>query len=156
MRASFRLVTAIHAKADQLKRKVFLIAESNRNDARVLSPREAGGLELDAVWNDDFHHSLHVLLTGEQNGYYQDFSGIEDLARAFRKGFVYEGQYSKYRQRRHGSSSQQVSAHRFIVFAQKHDQAGNRSAGERLSQLISFEQLKIAAASGLLSPHFHL
>ncbi len=146
------LSTAIHAKANQLNRQVFLIAESNRNDARVLGPRAAGGLELDAVWNDDFHHSLHVLLTGEQNGYYQDFSGIEDLARAFRKGFVYEGQYSRYRQRRHGSSSQQISAQRFVVFAQNHDQVGNRGAGERLSQLISFEQLKLAAATVLLSP----
>lgn len=146
------LSTMIHAKANQLNRKVFLIAESNRNDARLLNPHAVGGTGLDAVWNDDFHHSLHVSLTGERNGYYQDFSGIEDLACAFRKGFVFEGQYSKYRQRRHGSSSQQISAHRFVVFAQNHDQVGNRSAGERLSQLISFEQLKLAAATVLLSP----
>jgi len=150
------LSTVIHAKANQLNRKVFLIAESNRNDARVVSPCDLGGLELDAVWNDDFHHSLHVLLTGEQNGYYQDFSGIESLARAFRKGFVYEGQYSKYRQRLQGTSSQQISAHRFIVFGQNHDQMGNRSVGDRLSQLVSFEQLKLAAATVLLSPYVPL
>jgi maltooligosyltrehalose trehalohydrolase len=150
------LSTAIHAKADQLNRKVFLIAETNRNDARILSPRKAGGLELDAVWNDDFHHSLHGLLTGEQNGYYQDFSGIGDLACAFRKGFVYEGQYSKYRQRRHGSSSKQISSDRFVVFSQNHDQVGNRSVGDRLAQLVSFEQLKLAAAAVLFSPYVPL
>ena len=121
-----------------------------------MSPREAGGLELDAVWNDDFHHSLHVMLTGEQNGYYQDFSGIGDLAHAFRKGFVYDGQYSKYRQRRQGTSSQQISPHRFVVFAQNHDQVGNRPMGGRLSQLVSFEQLKLAAATVLFSPYVPL
>ena len=150
------LSTVIHAKAKQLNRQVFLIAENNRNDVRVLSPRETGGLELDAVWNDDFHHSLHVLLTDEQNGYYQDFSRIGDLARAFRKGFVYEGQYSKYRQRRQGTSSQQISPHRFVVFAQNHDQVGNRAMGGRLSQLVSFEQLKLAAATVLFSPYVPL
>lgn len=146
------LSNSIRAKAHQLGRKVYLIAESNRNDPRVVSPREAGGLELDAVWNDDFHHSLHVALTGEQNGYYRDFRGLEDLASSFRKGFVYDGQYSRYRQRPHGSSSQRVSAHRFVVFAQNHDQTGNRAAGDRLPQLVSFEQLKLAAAAVLLSP----
>jgi len=78
------LSSFVHAKAHQLNRKIFLIAESNRNDARVVSSCDAGGLELDGVWDDDFHHSLHVLLTGEQNGYYQDFSGIKDLTSAFR------------------------------------------------------------------------
>ena len=150
------LSTMIHAKADQLNRKVFLIAESNRNDARLLSPHEVGGTGLDAVWNDDFHHSLHVSLTGERNGYYQDFFGIEDLACAFRKGFVYEGQYSKYRQRRQGTSSLQTPAHRFVVFSQNHDQVGNRSLGDRLSKRMSLEQLKLAAASVILSPYVPL
>ncbi len=150
------LSTVVHAKTHQLNRKAYLMAESNRNDARVVSPCDLGGLELDSVWNDDFHHSLHVSLTGEQNGYYQDFSGIEDLARAFRQGFVYQGQYSKYRQRRQGTSSQQISAHRFIVFGQNHDQVGNRSVGDRLSKLVSFEQLKLAAATVLFSPYVPL
>jgi maltooligosyltrehalose trehalohydrolase len=150
------LGAVVHAKANQLNRKVYLIAESNRNDARVVSPCDIGGLELDAVWNDDFHHSLHVSLTGEQNGYYQDFSGIGDLTRAFQKGFVYEGQYSKYRQRHYGSSSQRISAHRFVVFSQNHDQVGNRSAGDRLAKLVSFEQLKLAAATVLFSPYVPL
>jgi maltooligosyltrehalose trehalohydrolase len=150
------LSIVIHAKAKQLNRQAYLIAESNRNDPHVVSPCDRGGLELDAVWNDDFHHSLHVSLTGEQNGYYQDFFGIEDLGRAFQKGFVYEGQYSKYRQRLHGSPSRQISAHRFIVFSQNHDQVGNRTAGDRLAQLVSFEQLKLAAATVLLSPYIPL
>jgi len=150
------LSSSVHAKAKQLNRKIFLIAESNRNDARVVSLGDAGGLELDGVWNDDFHHSLHVLLTGEQNGYYQDFSGIKDLARAFREGFVYQGQYSKYRQRRHGSSSQQTSSHRFLVCSQNHDQVGNRTEGDRLTELVSFDQLKPAAATVLLSPYVPL
>ena len=150
------LSTVIHAKANQLSRQVFLIAECNRNDVRVVNPREAGGLGLDAVWNDDFHHSLHVVLTGEQKGYYRDFSGLGDLARAFREGFVYAGQYSKYRQRHQGTSSKQSSARRFIVFGQNHDQVGNRPRGSRLSQLVSFEQLKLAAASVLFSPYVPL
>jgi maltooligosyltrehalose trehalohydrolase len=150
------LSTVIHATANRLNRKAHLIAESNRNDARVVSPCDLGGLELDAVWNDDFHHSLHVLLTGEQNGYYRDFSGIEHLAHAFRKGFVYEGQYSNYRQRRQGTSSQQISARHFIVFGQNHDQVGNHSVGDRLSQLVSFEQVKLAVATVLLSPYVPL
>ena len=150
------LSSVIHAKANQLNRQVFLIAESNRNDVRALSPGEAGGLGLDAVWNDDFHHSLHAILTGEQNGYYQDFSGVGDLARAFREGFVYQGQYSKYRQRRQGTSSHQISARRFVVFGQNHDQVGNRNAGDRLAQLVSFEQLKLVAATVLLSPYVPL
>ncbi len=146
------LSTAIQAEANRLNRTALLIAESNRNDVRVISPCEAGGLGLDAVWNDDFHHALHVSLTYEQNGYYQDFSGIQALAHAFRNGFVFEGQYSKYRQRPQGTSSQQIPAQRFIVFAQNHDQVGNRSSGDRLSQLVSLEQLKLAAATVLLSP----
>jgi maltooligosyltrehalose trehalohydrolase len=150
------LSTVIHAMADQLDRQVFLIAESNRNDVRILRPREAGGFGLDAVWNDDFHHAMHVGLTGEQNGYYQDFSRIGDLARAIRKGFVYEGQYSSYRQRPQGTSSQAVSARRFVVFGQNHDQVGNRPMGGRLSELVSFEQLNLAAATVLLSSYVPL
>ncbi|MFY9529074.1 MAG: malto-oligosyltrehalose trehalohydrolase [Candidatus Acidiferrales bacterium] len=150
------LGSACHAKAKQLNRQIYLIAESNRNDARVIKSCEVGGWGLDAVWNDDFHHSLHVLLTGEQNGYYEDFRGIEDLAQAFRNGFVYSGQYSKYRQKRHGNSSREIPAERFVVFAQNHDQVGNRMLGDRLAQQVSLEQLKLAAGIVLLSPYVPL
>ena len=150
------LGAAVHEKAKELKRDVYLFPESNRNDARVVRSREAGGWGLDAEWNDDFHHSLHVLLTGEQDGYYQDFHGIEDLARAYREGFVYTGQYSEFRQRRHGNSSNQIPVERLIVFAQNHDQVGNRRIGDRLAQRLSFDQLKLMAGVVLLSPYIPL
>jgi maltooligosyltrehalose trehalohydrolase len=147
---------AVHARAKQLSRNVYLIPESNRNDARVVAVPEVGGWGYDAVWNDDFHHSLHVLLTGEQAGYYEDFCGIDDLAGCYREGFLYAGRYSKFRQKRYGSSSKQIPAKRFVVCAQNHDQVGNRRVGDRLSQLLSFEQLKLAAATVLLSPYVPL
>jgi maltooligosyltrehalose trehalohydrolase len=150
------LRAAVHSKAKQLDRDVYLFLESNRNDARVVCAPEAGGWGFDAVWNDDFHHSLHVLLTGERDGYYEDFSGIDNLASCYREGFLYAGQYSKYRQRRHGNSSKQIPAKRFIVCAQNHDQVGNRRVGDRLAQLVSFEQLKLAAGTLLLSPYLPL
>jgi maltooligosyltrehalose trehalohydrolase len=122
----------------------------------VVSAPEVGGWGFDAVWNDDFHHSLHVLLTGEQNGYYQDFCRMEDLAASYREGFLYAGQYSKFRQKHYGSSSSEIPAKRFVVFAQNHDQIGNRRVGDRLSQSLSFAQLKLAAGLVLLSPYLPL
>jgi maltooligosyltrehalose trehalohydrolase len=150
------LAAAVHGQADQMSRRVHLFAESDRNDPRLVRREDRGGYGLDAHWNDDFHHALHTLLTGEQFGYYQDFGNIGDLAKAFRDGFVYSGQYSSYRQRRHGASSRDVPAHRFVVFAQNHDQVGNRGGGERLSRLLSFEKLKLAAGVVLLSPFIPL
>jgi maltooligosyltrehalose trehalohydrolase len=150
------LGATVHAKAQELGRNVYLFPESNRNDARVVNDPEAGGWGLDAVWNDDFHHTLHVLLTGEQNGYYEDFCGIDDLARCYRDGFLYTGQYSKFRPKRRGSSSKHILAKRFVVYMQNHDQVGNRLVGDRLSQLVSFDQLKLAAGIFLLSPYVPL
>jgi maltooligosyltrehalose trehalohydrolase len=150
------LSATVHAKAKELGRDVYLIPEDNRNDARVVSPPEVGGWGFDAVWNDDFHHSLRVLLTGEQNAYYQDFHGVDDLAGAYREGFLYSGQYSKYRRKRYGISSKRIAAKRFVVFSQNHDQVGNRSVGDRLSQTLSLEQLKLAAGTVLLSLYIPL
>jgi maltooligosyltrehalose trehalohydrolase len=147
---------AVHAVAESLGRHVHVIAESDRNDARFVHTRPEGGCGLDALWNDDFHHALHVLLTGESAGYYEDFHGIEDLVRAYREGFVYAGQYSAYRLRRHGNSPCSVPARRFIVFSQNHDQVGNRMRGERLSELTDLEGLKLAAGAVLLSPFLPL
>jgi len=146
------LSVAFHKQMEQLKRKAYLIGESAANNARLIRPRELGGYGLDAQWNDDFHHSLHVLLTSEQNGYYQDYGQLQDLVKAFQEGFVYSGQYSHYRQRRHGVSSRDIPAHQFVVFGQNHDQVGNRADSERLSKLVSFEALKLAAGAILLSP----
>jgi maltooligosyltrehalose trehalohydrolase len=146
------LAAAVHDLAARLGRRVYLMAESDLNDVQHLRPRELGGYGLDCHWLDDFHHALHALLTGETWGYYRDFGRLEHLAKAYREGFVYAGQYSPYRRRRHGSSSRDIRPDRFIAFAQNHDQVGNRPGGERLSQLISWEGLKLAAAAVLLSP----
>jgi len=146
------LATLVHGHAERIGRRVHLIAESNLNDAKLIRPRELGGYGLDAQWNDDFHHALHALLTGERTGYYEDFGTIQHLARAFTDGFVFSGQYSAYRRRRYGNSSRHLPAWKFVVCAQNHDQVGNRMLGERLSQLVCFERLKLAAGTVLLSP----
>lgn len=137
-------------------RKRFLIAESNRNDSKAIRPRERDGYGLDAQWCDDFHHAIHALLTGETDGYYADFGAVSHLAKSLREGYVYTGQYSKYRKRSHGNSSKDRPADQFVVFSQNHDQVGNRMLGERLSGLISFEGVKLAAGLVLLSPYVPL
>jgi len=137
-------------------RKVHLIAESDRNDPRMVRPVERGGLGLDAVWNDDFHHALRTMLTGEREGYYADFGTLEQLARGYTDGFVYAGQYSAFRERRHGASSRDLDPSRLVVFIQNHDQIGNRMKGGRLQDSVSFEKLKLAAAAVILSPNLPL
>ncbi|MBI4319175.1 MAG: malto-oligosyltrehalose trehalohydrolase [Chloroflexi bacterium] len=146
------LAEAVQRRARRLNRRAHLIAESDLNDARIILPRQLGGYGLDAQWSDDFHHALHTVLTGERTGYYRDFGEIEQLSRAFRDGYVYTGQYSPNRQHRHGNSPRLCPAHQFVVSAQTHDQVGNRVNGDRLSQLIRFEGLKLAAGAVLLSP----
>jgi maltooligosyltrehalose trehalohydrolase len=150
------LAAAVHEQAERLNRRIYVIAESDLNDVRLVRPPEVGGYGLDAQWNDDFHHALHTLLTGERTGYYQDFGRLQDLAKAFAEGFVYSGAYSPARRRRHGNNSKDLAAHRFVVCAQNHDQVGNRLKGDRLSDLVSFEGLKLAAAVVLLSPFIPL
>ncbi|HSN05046.1 MAG TPA: malto-oligosyltrehalose trehalohydrolase [Nitrospira sp.] len=150
------LADAVHAEAERAGRMVFVIAESDLNDARVICPPAMGGFGLDGQWNDDFHHALRVTLTGERKGYYQDFDGLVDLAAALRDGFVYQGRRSAYRRRRHGNSSRACSSSQFVVFAQNHDQVGNRALGDRLSTQIPFDALKVATALVLLSPNIPL
>ncbi len=142
--------------ASQLGRKVFLIPESALNDTRLIRAPELGGFGLDAQWSDDFHHALHALLTGDRSGYYQDFGKISHLVKAIREGFVYSGQYSSFRRCRHGNSSRDIPAHRFVVFVQNHDQVGNRRMGDRLSRHLSLEGLKLAAGCVLFSPFIPL
>jgi maltooligosyltrehalose trehalohydrolase len=137
-------------------RDFYLIAESDLNDSRVIRPIESGGFGIDAQWCDDFHHSLHTLLTREKDGYYIDFGKIGHLVKAFQEGLVYSGQYSRYRKRNHGNSSKDIPPGNFVVFSQNHDQIGNRVMGERLSGLVSFESLKLAAGAVLLSPYIPL
>jgi maltooligosyltrehalose trehalohydrolase len=150
------LAEAVHEEAVRLGRSVSVIAESALNDARVITPAAQGGYGLDAQWNDDFHHALRTTLTVERAGYYQDFEGLKHLAIAMQDGFVYAGQYSRYRRRRHGNSSKDRQPSQFVVFAQNHDQVGNRAFGDRLAATIPFEALKVAAAAVLLSPHIPL
>ena len=150
------LAIAVEEQASRLNRRAYLIAESSDNNPRLITSRELGGYGMDAQWSDDFHHCVHSLLTGEQAGYYQDYGTLRQLAAAWREGFVYSGQYSPYRQRRHGVSSRHLAAQRFVVCTQNHDQVGNRMLGERLSQLVTFEQLKLAAGLTLLSPYVPL
>lgn len=151
-----KLGEAVHAEAERLGRRIHVIAESTLNDPRLIRPPERGGYGCDAQWSDDFHHSLHVLLTGERTGYYADFGGIGDLKTAFTEGFVVAGRYSPFRRRRHGAPSADVPATQLVVCAQNHDQVGNRAQGERLASLVSFEALKLAAGTVLLSPFIPL
>ncbi|MGE5892662.1 MAG: malto-oligosyltrehalose trehalohydrolase, partial [bacterium] len=147
---------AVHRRAEELGREVSVIPESNLNDVRVITPVELGGHGLDAQWNDDFHHCLHTLLTGERTGYYEDFGKMEYLEKALREGFVYSGEYSAFRKRKHGNSSKDRPARQFAVFSQNHDQVGNRMRGDRSSKLVSFEGLKLSAGIVLLSPYIPL
>jgi maltooligosyltrehalose trehalohydrolase len=147
---------ALQARAEALNRRIYAIAESALNDSRLLRARDLGGYGLAAQWNDDFHHALRVLLTGDRAGYYQDFGELQHLAKAYRDGFVYAGEFSRYRWRRHGNSSRAIPAQQFVVFAQNHDQVGNRPFGERLGQLVSLEALKLAAGAVILSPFIPL
>jgi len=145
-----------HRRAEELNRRFYLFAESDLNDARVISPETVGGFGLDAQWSDDFHHCLHVLLTGEKGGYYADFDGVGLLAKVFRHGFAFTGQYARSRKRRHGNRPRFNSSRQFVVCSQNHDQIGNRREGDRLSTLTSFEALKLAAGTVLLSPFIPL
>ena len=147
---------AVHQQAKKLDRQIVVIAESDLNDVRVINPPNRGGYGLDAQWNDDFHHCLHTLLTEERHGYYQDFGEINQLVKALREGFVYAGQYSFFRKRRHGSSSKHLPSTKFVIFFQNHDQVGNRMKGDRVSTLVPFEALKLAAGIVLLSPNIPL
>lgn len=132
--------------------KRYVIAESDLNDVRIINPPEKGGFGHDSQWCDDFHHAVHTLLTREQEGYYIDFGHLQDLEKAFREGYIVSGQHSKSRGRRHGNSSIDRPGRQFVVCIQNHDQIGNRMLGDRLSQLVSYEGLKLGAATMLLSP----
>jgi maltooligosyltrehalose trehalohydrolase len=150
------LAAAVHAFAEMSGRKIHLIAESDLNDVRFIQLVESGGYGLDAQWSDDFHHSLHAVLTGERSGYYLDFGELDQVRKAWEEGFVYSGQFSPYRLQRHGNSSRDIPGQQLMVCMQNHDQVGNRMLGERLSALVSFETLKLAAALTILSPYLPL
>ncbi|MGE5308408.1 MAG: malto-oligosyltrehalose trehalohydrolase [Deltaproteobacteria bacterium] len=137
-------------------KKLWLIAESDLNDVRVIRKHEQGGWGVDSQWLDDFHHSVHTLLTGETSGYYADYGKVSQLGKALEQGFVYSWDYSRFRKRHYGSSSLGMPPARFVAFNQNHDQVGNRLFGERLSTLVPFEALKLAAGVLLSSPYLPL
>ncbi|MEU5883166.1 malto-oligosyltrehalose trehalohydrolase [Spirillospora sp. NPDC047279] len=146
--------TAVDALSAHVGRELFLIAESDLNDPRLVSAREAGGYGLDAQWSDDFHHALHAALTGERQGYYCDFGSMETLAKAMTRVFVHDGTYSTFRGRHHGRpvDTATVPAHRFLAYLQNHDQVGNRAAGDRISSNLPPGRLMVGAALVLTSP----
>ena len=150
------LNAAVQRLARRLGRAVPVVAESDLNDRRVLDPVRKGGYGLAGQWSDDFHHCLHTVLTGERGGYYADFGSLEQLAQAYTETFVYHGQFSPYRGRPHGTPADDIPGDRFVVCAQNHDQVGNRARAERLTALVPFEALKLAAAAVLLSPYVPL
>ena len=146
------LAAEVRALEAHLGRRLSLIAESDLNDPRVVQHPAVGGFGFDAQWNEDFHHALHVALTGEQTGYYADFKTLGDLAAALSCGFVYDGRRSQHRGRRHGRPATGLGGHAFVGCLQNHDQVGNRARGDRISQLVSPPCLKIGAALTLTAP----
>ena len=147
-----QLSAEVEILSRQLGRDFVLIAESDLNDPCVVTPREAGGYGLDAQWSDDFHHALFAVLSGERTGYYTDFGSMAYLARSLERVFVFGGDYSPSRGRRHGRPVEGVSMHRFLGYIQNHDQVGNRATGDRLAQMMSVERARVAAAVVLTAP----
>jgi len=150
------LCSHVHDHAKRAGRQVFLIAESDLNDNRIIRSQELGGFGFDSQWSDDYHHAVHTMLSGERQGYYEDFGSIDDLAKAYTSGFVYDGLYSRNRKRRHGNSAAIFDAKRFVIFSQNHDQVGNRMKGERLCHIINLDRQKMAAALTLTAPYVPL
>ena len=133
-----------------------LIAESELNDPRVVRSREANGYGMDSQWSDDFHHALFAVLYSPkegETGYYNDFGSLGDLHKALKQAYVYDGQYSQYRKRRHGRPTDGLSAHHFVHFDQNHDQVGNRGWGERLEHLVGLDAAKISIGLLLTAPY---
>ena len=135
-------------------RPLSLIAESDLNDPIMFRPREASGYGLAGQWSDDFHHAVHVALTGETNGYYADFAPLSALAKVLEHGFFHDGTWSSFRGGRHGRPIDRGTspATALVVANQNHDQIGNRAAGDRLAATLDDEGLVIAAALTLLGP----
>jgi maltooligosyltrehalose trehalohydrolase len=141
-----QLAEEFHAQAAALGRPAFLIAESDLNDVRVIKPAGADGYGIDSQWSDDFHHSLHAVVTKADRGYFADFGRVEDLAKAISEGFVYCGQHSAFRGKSHGTPSADRPGEQFVVCIQNHDQIANGYWGDRLSRLLRPEQQRVAAA----------
>jgi maltooligosyltrehalose trehalohydrolase len=154
------ILRELQEAADEVGRRrgwpAHLVAESDLNDVRLLLPPGRGGYGLGTQWSDDFHHAVHAFLTGERQGYYEDYGDVNDLARAFGRPFLFDGVYSRHRGRRHGSSAAGVEGDRFVVCVQNHDQVGNRARGDRLGTLLDGPRRRLSASLLLLAPHLPL
>jgi malto-oligosyltrehalose trehalohydrolase len=148
------LAADVDALAARLGRELVLIAESDLNDPRLVTAREAGGTGLTAQWSDDFHHALHSALTGEQQGYYADFGSLEVLAQTLTRVFRHDGSWSSFRGRSHGRpvDALRTPAHRFLGYLQDHDQIGNRAVGDRIADLVGDGLLRVGAGLVLTAP----
>jgi maltooligosyltrehalose trehalohydrolase len=147
------LAERTEALSAHVGRPLTLIAESDLNDARLIAAREAGGYGLQAQWSDDYHHALHVAVSGETTGYYADFAPLSALSKVATQGFFHDGSWSSFRGRAHGHPiDPRIPTSRLVTFSQDHDQIGNRAAGDRLSQSVDEGGLAIAAVLTVLSP----
>jgi maltooligosyltrehalose trehalohydrolase len=148
------LASEVDSLANRLGRPLSLIAESDLNDPRLITPRKAGGLGLTAQWNDDLHHALHAAVSGERHGYYADFGSMECLATTLSEAFFHAGTWSSFRGRVHGHrvDRRTTPGHRFVAYTCDHDQIGNRAAGDRPSAYLSPGLLAVSAALVLTSP----
>ncbi|MGV0812647.1 malto-oligosyltrehalose trehalohydrolase [Mycolicibacterium boenickei] len=149
------LATETDALADDLGRPLSLIAESDLNDPRLITPRDRGGYGLTAQWDDDIHHAIHTAVSGERQGYYADFGSLATLAQTLKHGYFHAGTYSSFRHRRHGRplDTATIPATRLLAYTLTHDQVGNRAVGDRPSQRLTFGQLAVKAALALGSPY---
>ena len=147
-----QLALEVERQAADLRRSIFVIAESELNDPRFVRNRDAGGYGLDAAWADDWHHSLHSALTAERTGYYEDFGSLEKLGKALRQAWVYDGEWSRHHQKIRGRRARDLPSHRFVIAVQNHDQVGNRATGDRMSALVDEGSLQAAAALLLTAP----
>src|SRR2546430_1042453 len=146
------LADAAREEGHALDRPVHIAAESHDNDRKIVLPPAQGGLGLDTIWSDDFHHAVHSRLTGEKSGYYSDFAGGRGLTRALAEGFAFQGEASQYFGRPRGTKSTDLGGERFTICLQNHDQVGNRAVGDRLSTILPFAAVKAAAALLFAAP----
>jgi maltooligosyltrehalose trehalohydrolase len=146
------LAEAVREEGHALGRVVHIFVESHDNERRLVLPTAKAGLGLDGVWADDFHHAVHVRLTGERGGYYADFQAPTLLSRAITDGFAFQGEHSEYFGRERGTPGADLPADHFVICIQNHDQIGNRAQGDRLSAMLPLEAVKLAAALMFASP----
>jgi maltooligosyltrehalose trehalohydrolase len=142
------IVAEIAREVHETDPRALVIAESGMNDPKVMRTRDECGWGCNAAWADDFHHALRVLLTGDREGYYEEFGQVAQLAKAFHRPHVHDGDWSSFRKRRFGAPADDVPPERFVVFAQNHDQVGNRAYGDRLPE----QARPLAAFCTLLAP----